>query len=265
MNETHTRLRGHINKYIENIEGLFHICTADGHETHKKNTVLNYTNRFWQASIEFDRELTEYESFVIRQPLQRIIKARKRFEEYKARDFAIRTYFQSNVCYFDFVKMWDITDKFDKTGILPKITKYKNDLENGINISKLHFAGELTSVRITPIVEQYQESISRMRETTAKLWVDAANVYRVNCACFIEAEDEPILRAVFVKLYGHYKVATASEKAAMREYFKFEDDKQTKSFRGKLVRGEMTGFVCITNVLPPWTGSEVIRCSTLYR
>ena len=36
MNETHTRLRGHINKYIENIEGLFHIYTADGHETQKK-------------------------------------------------------------------------------------------------------------------------------------------------------------------------------------------------------------------------------------
>ena len=248
MNEIHTRLRGQINKYIENIYGLFHIYTADGHEIETKNKVLNYTNGLRLASVEIDNDLTAYESFVIRQPLQRIIKARNRFKDYKARDVAKRSYLEGKDYYLDFVKIllnWRGTESEHADR---EMIKYKNGLENAKNVSRLHLAGVLTNARIMQMVKVFQTSIFRIVDNNIKLYSAASNVYWINCACFVEAEDEPILRAVFVKLYGLYKIATASEKAAMREYFKFEDD---DSFRGNLVRGEMSNKNCLkTNIRP---------------
>ena len=250
MNEMYTRLRGHINKYIENIEGLFHIYTADGHEIQTKNKVLNYTNGLWLASVEYDRDLTAYELFVIRQPLQRIIKARKRFEDYKTREVAIRTNFQINADYVDFFEKSNIVKVFNKAGIT--ITKYKNDLESGKNTSKLHLAREIMSINIMRIAEEYQESISSVIQTIDKLWIAAISVNKNNCECITAANFEPILRAVFVKAHDHYKVATASEKAAMREYFKFEDD----IYRGILVGGKITRFLCPLPPLAPFKTSS---------
>ena len=249
MNEIHTRLRGHINKYIENIYGLYHIYTADGHEIQTKNKVLNYTNGLWLASVEYDRDLTAYESFVIRQPLQRIIKARNRFKDYKIRDVAKRSYLRSKDYYLDLVKMLLNSSATDSEHAYREMIKYQNGLENAKNVSKLHLADELTKAKITQMVIVFQTSFSRIIENNIKLYSAASSVYRIKCACFVEAEDEPILRAVFVKLYSHYKVATASEKAVMREYLQFEDD---DSFRGNLVRCEMSNKNCLkTNIRPP--------------
>ena len=63
INMTYSRLLGHIKKYIVNIEGLHRILKNNDHESEEiKYEYLNCSNRFWQASVEYDRELRLYHS-----------------------------------------------------------------------------------------------------------------------------------------------------------------------------------------------------------
>ena len=83
-NRTYTRLTEHIKNYIESINGLLRICKADDDEIDISYRYTNFTNGFWQASADYDRDLRLYESLVIRQPLQRITNSTRYFENYKA-------------------------------------------------------------------------------------------------------------------------------------------------------------------------------------
>ena len=120
------------------------------------------------------------------------------------------------------------------------------------NVSRLHFAGQLTNLRITCMFEQTKE----FKETIAKLMTEASSVDLLNCDCYVDAAHEPMLRAVFVQLFRYYSITTASEKAAIREYFKFEDD---ASLKGTLARGEMNG----TNCMATWQELDICEMKSL--
>ena len=244
MNETHTRLRGHIKEYIQNIELLLQLYTDTGYEIQTKNKVLNYTNVFWLASIEYDRDLKEYESLLLRQPLQRIITARYQFEDYKAREIVNIMYYKNihEYGYNCLEKAFQTFVLLDHASRVGKIEPYLRDLKKEKNVSKLHFAGELTSGRITRLIENYTILISRAQETVNKMSIADALDLKMQCECCVEAAKEPLLRAFFARLFDHYKSSTASKKAIMRDYFRLKDD---GSFWYKLVHGEMNHNPCL--------------------
>ncbi|KAI0220880.1 hypothetical protein LSAT2_027656, partial [Lamellibrachia satsuma] len=240
MNETHTRLKGHVKKYIQNIELLFQLYTDTGYEIQAKNKVLNYTNGFWLAAVEYDRDLKEYESFLLRQPRQRIITASYKFEDYKAREIVNIMYYKNihEYGYNCLEKAFDIFRSLDRASRVGKIEPYLRDLKTEKNVSKLHFAGELTSGRITRLVDNYTILISRAQETVNKMSIADALDLKMHCECCFEAAKEPLLRAFFARLFDHYKSSNASKKAIMRDYFRLKDD---GSYWNKLVRGDIGG------------------------
>ena len=83
--EVYSRLVGHMKMYIECIEGLIRIYVDVGQNVSKyRGEINNHTTDLRHASIEYVRQLNVYESLVIRQPLQRVIKAKETFEHYKS-------------------------------------------------------------------------------------------------------------------------------------------------------------------------------------
>ena len=64
---------------MENIDGLLRSYIADGHVA---EIILNW-NEILEVSLEYERDMTLYESLVIRQPLQRVIDENNQFKEIK--------------------------------------------------------------------------------------------------------------------------------------------------------------------------------------
>ena len=79
INQTYTRLGRHIKKYMEHIDGLLRSYIADGHVAEIN---LN-CNEILEVSFEYERDMTLYESLVIRQPLQRVIDENNQFKKIK--------------------------------------------------------------------------------------------------------------------------------------------------------------------------------------
>ena len=64
---------------MEHIDGLLRSYIADGHVA---EIILN-CNMILEVSFEYERDMTLYESLVIRQPLQRVIDENNQFKEIK--------------------------------------------------------------------------------------------------------------------------------------------------------------------------------------
>ena len=106
INQTYTTL--------ENIDGLLRSYIADGHVA---EIILN-CNEILQVSFEYERDMNLYESLVIRQPLQRIIRQKNFVESYKKQ-------YLDNKCVLYFVKsgydkenvinMWNNWLQYDRT------------------------------------------------------------------------------------------------------------------------------------------------------
>ena len=62
INQTYTRLRRHIKTYMENIDWLFRSYNADAHVV----KLISNCNGFFEASVEYDKDIRLYESLVIR-------------------------------------------------------------------------------------------------------------------------------------------------------------------------------------------------------
>ena len=217
INQTYTRLRRHINKYIENIDGLFRNYIADGHVV---EIILNYCNGFLEASVEYDRDMRLYESLVIRKPLQNIIETetamiqflnfvtsgaaiyRKRFE-----------YYEENL-----ETMRDNWHEYNRSHATDTIIAYLESLKNNRHVNKLSLAAFFTSDKITKLVDNYQDSVTRSQENIRKMMTDLDVFGRSTCEVYLMASNG-ILGSWCTKQYDHYNRSSDYEKAAMERYF----------------------------------------------
>ena len=248
INETYTRLIGHIKQYIETIDGL--LCMHKNGCHIIINKFLSYCNGFWQASVEYAKDLRLYDTPVIRQPLHRIIRARDTFEDHNVRGTAKIVQLQSSLTYitYTFRKGISYMIEFNSTGTVGAIEAYLHNLKNEGNASRIFLADVLTSDRITQLVGDVKDLGLRTKEIIFKYMIDYTHIVQLNCLCAVDAAAEPLLRVFYAKLYDHYKITTGSEKDAMREYFMIKDD---TSAYAKLVRGEINGTDCVDNPYDP--------------
>ena len=248
INETYTRLIGHIKQYIETMDRLLCMHKDGCHII--KTKFFNYSNGFWQASVEYAKDLRLYESLVIRQPLQRIRRARDTFEDHKVRGTAKIVQLQSSLNYFryTFRKAISYLIEFNSTGTVGAIEAYLHNLKNEGNASRIFLADVLTSDRITQLVGDVKDLTLRTKEIVFKYMIDYTYIVQLNCLCAVDAAAEPLLRVFYAKLYDHYTRTTGSEKDAMRKYFMIKDD---TSAYAKLVRGEINGTDCVDNTYDP--------------
>ena len=251
INETYFRLRKHITKCIENIDGLYHIYISHEHEIELKNKSLNYSNGLMQAAEGYDRDLSIYASLVIRQPLQRIETAKTEIQEcvtervVKCIDFETSRAHTKHV-YKEKYKYWLEFNKTDTTG---KLAAYLNNLKNERYVSKLDIADFLTSHTITKLVEDNKEYLSRSHELIRTVWFDLTMYAQKTCVCNQKVAHIPLMQAFYTKLYDYYKIATDSERHAMQYYFFFTN---ISSMVPRLINGAITLDECYKlSLIPP--------------
>ena len=165
IHETYIRLRNHINKFTENIDGLYHIYFPYKHEIELKDRNLNYCIvGLMQASEGYDRDLRIYESLVIRQPLQRIETAKTEIQECASDRHAKWLDFETSKGHSQHIyeKTYKYWLEFNKTDTSGKIAAYWDNLKNYRHVSKLDIANYLTSHRITKLAELNKEYLSRL-------------------------------------------------------------------------------------------------------
>ena len=235
---TYSRLRGHVKKYIENIEDLHRILKINDTESEEiKHEYLSYTNGIWQASVEYDRELRLYESLVIRQPMQRIRNLMRIFDNFKIRGLP-KTHIKSRKDDIQVDSLLRSLYQFDAfKNVARTIRTYWEHMIFGKYASRLSYANLLTNDGVKKIVEQY---ITDFYPTTQnllhKMLFDFLDLTQVHCEMYVRAISDPLLTAFYDKFYDHYKKTTDSEKEAMRTYF---DVLNNIALSSMLVRGRV--------------------------
>ena len=242
---TYSRLRGHVKKYIENIEGLHRIIKINYNESEEiKYEYLNYSIGLWQASVEYDRELRLYESLVIRQPMKRIRNLMRIFENVKIHGFP-KTQIMSN---YDIpLDSLNSSMKFQLDAfknISETIRIYWIHLFHGRYPSKLYYANMNDGVKKR--VEQYiTDFLPTTQNWLRKMLFGFTDLAQVHCEMYVRATSDPCLKAFYVKFYDHYNKSTDSEKEAMRTYFDVLNDTALSSM---LVTGQVIDVkTCIEN------------------
>ena len=250
INETYIRLRKHIKKFIENIDGLYHIYISYEHSIDMTHKSLNYSNGLMQASEDYDRDLGIYESLVIRQPLQRIETAKTEIQvsvsECIAKDMDFGTSWMRAKHINN--RKYEYWLEFDKTDLSGKIAAYLDNLKNERYVSKLYIADFVTSNRITKLVEDNKEYLSKSHELTRTLWFDLGTFARSVCECNKIVARIPLMQAFYAKLYDYYKTVTDSEKVAMERYFDFKNISTTVP---RLIDNGIKVEECVNLVIPP--------------
>ena len=221
IDQTYTRISRHIKKYMENIDGLLRSYIADGHVA---EIILN-CNQILEVSVEYERDMTLYESLVIRQPLQRIIDEKNHLKELHKDNFNGKV-----VKYLDLVWLClrhvdtiiDNLRQYDRTHANDTISSYLQNLKNETNVSRLSVAAVFTSDKILKLVEKYQDSVMRQEDNIREL-IDAMNEMAFgvcdNAYSFLYAHTRVMLSQWLTKQNDHYNNISDYEKTAMERYF----------------------------------------------
>ena len=218
IDQTYTRISRHIKKYMENIDGLLRSYIADGHVA---EIILN-CNEILEVSVEYERDVTLYESLVIRQPLRRIIDEKNDLKELNKEHF-----YDKEGKYNDLVWLYRRLIRtisynlrqYDRTHANDTISSYLQNLKNETNVSRLSVAAVFTSDKILKLVEKYQDSVTRKEDSIREL-IDAMNAL-ADGVCYSAAllYKHVMMRQWLTKQNDHYNSISDYEKAAMERYF----------------------------------------------
>ena len=236
INETYTRVRRHITTYIDNIDGLYRIYSADYHGNGTVAKCFSYSNAFLTASFEYVKDLSLYESLVIEDPLKRITKAKKSVE---CNNILISSMsFDVSTMLLNFFETLALLNDYYyeiKRVHLP-IAVYLRNLNNTRKISKLAHAINIVSERfMTYVTEKYIYHFFSFVEIYKTFRSVVYEFTSREYTYITEAMSDPLMRAFVAKLSDHYNMSNRTEKAAMDTYFYFRTN---NSFLAKLIRGE---------------------------
>ena len=238
INDTYTRLRGHITKYIEHIDILFHINITNGHMTDIENTYVNQSSDFLRTVADYARDLKRYESLIIKHPLERLMKAIKR-KAYWWRDIETLRFAYSD-CKYNYRRGVDDIDRcltaYNNTNTTATLKSYLDDLKNERRASKLDLAVTLQSNNIMQLLDNFKESVLRTQERMRAYITSGDYLGRMYCKFYIHTR-KPILQAFFSKLHHHLNRTTDSEKSAMEDYFM---QNNRTSYEARIIRGDET-------------------------
>ena len=245
INETYIHLRGHLEKYIQNIDALVRMYNANGHRRQTCNQCLNYSAGFLEESIEYERDLKLYEALVIRKPLKSIVRERKLFVDKEKLCHGVLV--TSTLRAFGLLQTvntaFDHYAEFNKTHITSTIAAYLDNVKSKRLGSKLDLAGELTSNRLTLLLERFIDTISGIEDSVSKT-ANNINVYLyLKCVFVSDALVNSLLRSFIDKMYDHYNKTTEPEKALLDKDFFYQE---SNPIMMKLLRGENAYGECLT-------------------
>ena len=243
INETYLRLREHIQKYMRTIDGLVRIYNADDHRTQTRIQSFNYSDALWKASVEYIRDLRKYESLVIRKPLNDILSKQKEFTDLEIVDFTSAQQLIGRIFSLQDIEEETIVcyNELRKTHITDTITEYLDKMTTKTVVSKLDFAGEFTSSRVTQLVENFTNTVSLIAYHAVDTSRDVVNFYTLKCVIMNMSAMNPLQQLFFAKMYDHYHQTNGSERANMDKYFFYG---WKNALLTKLVRGDISVIEC---------------------
>ena len=217
INQTYTRLSRHINKYMENIDGLLRSYIADGHVA---EIILN-CNGILDVSVEYERDIQLYESLVIRQPLQRVIDENNYLKETNKRQFDSNKdqyLLLMDYNWYNIKNMKENWLQYDRTHATDTIRAYLVNLKNERNVSKLSLA-VFTSDKILKLVHKYEDSVTRSQDNIRKVIAVMHKMTRGVCLPYRQSNPVTLLGQWITKQNDLYNRISDYEKAAMERYF----------------------------------------------
>ena len=216
INQTYTRLRRHFKKYMENIDWLFRNYIADAPVVE----IILHCNEFFEASVEYYKDIRLYESFVIRHPLQRIIHEKNKINQTQQKDDDAKTRLKDEInIYVRYIyylnRQWR---EYSRSYATDTIATYLDNLKNETHVSKLSLAAAFTSDKTIKQLDKYQDSVKSLKEHFNIIETALEDIRWAKCQ-YYHIMKEPLLAAWFAKQYGHYNRSSVYEKAAMKSYF----------------------------------------------
>ena len=221
INQTYIQLREQIHKYIQHIDALVRIYNASGQRRQTRIQCFNYSDTFLEASVRYDRELRTYDSLVVRKPLKRILAERKLISVLEKRDFYLQFNVRENSYSFQKLasKAFKNYMEINETHITDTIAVYLDKLKANRLVSKLDVAGELTTDRITQLLDNFIHIVSKIQNRIH----DINNVclrYIISTCNVVEfISNSTLLRSFVAKMGAHYNSSSAPEKAHMDRHF----------------------------------------------
>ena len=228
INDTYTRVRRHITTYIDNIDALYRIYSADYHENETVAKCFNYSSAFMTASFEYTKDLRSYETLVIEDPLERITKAKKSVEFnnilISSMSFDVSTILRK------FYIMGLFLNKYYNYEVWLKrpVDAYLRNLKNTRNISKLAHAVKILSENYMIILtEKY---IYRMMSFVEhyETFLSVVLVFTVREYAYItEAMSDPLMRAFRAKTLRPLQHAKLDRESCHGHIFLFSNEQFT--------------------------------------
>ena len=243
INETYIHLRGHLQKYIQNISGLISLFNANCHKGHTCTQSYNYSAGFREDIVEYEKDLRKYESLVVRKPLKRILAEQKLFFNSKnERSLRINNSIVETDSLFHVVRTAEKRYReFTKTRVTDTIAEYLDNLKAKRLGSKLDLAGEIMSDRFTVPLETFMNTLSGIVYSLSKMVSSTNANHKDKCYVIIDASRCTLVRLFIVKMYDHYKNTTGPAKANMdKDFFYLENS----TILMMLVRGELSWIDC---------------------
>ena len=228
--EVYSRLVGHLNRYISCVEGLIRIYVDVGHNVSKyKGELINHINGLLPASVEYVKLLDMYESLVIREPLQRITKAKNIFENYKSLPdvYAAERSTTINILNSDLREYRNtvyrtVTRKFSRG-----LANYVHNLRDQRFVSKINISNIITSSGLPQRLERIAIIESTCKDDLKHYRILLEYFNKWSCLCIAAAKTEPLLLSFYTKVHNHYTTNTSYDRAAMLTFFKFVNDNST--------------------------------------
>ena len=246
INETYNQLRGHLQKYLQNINGLISMYNTNCQKRHTCTQRNNYSAGFREALAEYEKDLRKYESLVVRKPLKRILAEENLFLTKKNRLYS-RTY--NSIKEIDGLlhvanTAFDHYVEFKKTRVTDTIAEYLDNLKTKRLCSKLDLAGEIMSDRFTVPLETFMNIVSGIVDSLSKR-VSITNIeHSDKCWIIWSTSYEQLMYSFLHKLYDHYKDTTGPEKANMYKDLYYLNK---SSIITKIIRGEFYWTQCLSH------------------
>ena len=236
INETYTRLNGHIRKYKEQIDTMFHINITGCHVTDTRNKCISRSDGFRRLSMDYERDLRLYESLVIKQPLHRL---KSEIEQWKSfQNHLVGSDLRSLIskCHASTSEMVKWSIAYHNTRMTYTIKEYLDDLRKGKLASKLLIAGQFNTYNIVQLVDNFTQSVLTRREDVQALMFAKSSFHWKMCTLpRVVQNDLPLLRAWYMKLYHSINIATDADKSAMEYYFMVMNH---HSLQAKMIRDD---------------------------
>ena len=221
INQTYVQLREHIRKYIQNIDALVRIYNASGQRRQARIQCFNFSEAFLEASVRYERELRTYESLVVRKPLKRILAERKLMYVDEKRDVVFNNNLRETNIFLErlAIKASKYYKEINETHIADTIAVYLEKLKANRLVSKLDIADELTSDRITQLLDNFIHIVSKIQNSIHEVNKDCLRYIFSTCEEISVMSNSTLLRMFNAKLGAYYNNSSAPDKAHMDRHF----------------------------------------------